>query len=103
MWDRAKQSLIFVSLIGVTLVIVGAVFWAESEFNKSVGCESNKTIDELSHLFTDVEVAARFQSCLANAQAELRWSLPIAIIGIVILASTGIISAGLIYTHKMKI
>jgi uncharacterized protein with beta-barrel porin domain len=77
-------------IVGIVMLIVGAVFWADGEYDKTLGCSVNRTIDESSGLYTADEVKIRYDACIVNAGVKLRWSRPVCAIGASLTIAGGI-------------
>ncbi len=67
----------------VTMIIAGAIMWAQGAYNQSVGCEVLRNIDGSLPGLTTTEVESLYQGCLASATRSIHWSMPVTIIGAV--------------------
>lgn len=87
---RWKEIGLFGVAVVATLIILGAVMWSKGQYDENVGCDLQRSVDRQLNVFTEAEIDARYQSCLANASAKIRWSMPVTITGAV-LAGVGMI------------
>lgn len=79
--DNEIKTMRWILIAGIIMLIVGAVYWASGEYDENLGCSLQRTLDNASGLFTPSEVVIRFDACIANAQAKVRWSRPVCGIG----------------------
>lgn len=70
---------------GLVMLILGAVFWADAQWQLAVNCDLNKKINQSLGIYTPAEVDAFYEACKANANAELRWCQPVCIVGAIVL------------------
>ena len=81
---RLVQTIVLgLTIVFVTLLCLGAVMWADGESQLHVSCSLQRSIDSASGVFTPEEVEARYHACVANANAEVRWSMPVCLVGAV--------------------
>jgi lipopolysaccharide export LptBFGC system permease protein LptF len=71
----------FLLVTGVVLLILGAVFWAQGNWQVSVGCDITKAANEVLGIYTTNELDALYAGCQAEGQAQIRWSKPLCISG----------------------
>lgn len=79
---RLVQTIVMgVTIVFVTILCLGAVMWANGESQLHVGCSLQRSIDSASGVYTPDEVEVRYNACVANANAEVRWSMPVCLVG----------------------
>lgn len=71
----------WILIAGIIMLIVGAVYWASGEYDASLGCGLQRTLDDASGVYTASEVVIRYDACIVNAKAKVRWSKPVCAIG----------------------
>jgi hypothetical protein len=74
-----STAVTLLTLIFIIMLCLGASMWADGESHLHVVCNANKLTDSL--IFTPAEVDARYNACIANANAEVRWSMPVCLVG----------------------
>jgi hypothetical protein len=72
-------------VVAVTMIIMGGVFWADGEWELSVNCDLKKKINQSLGIYTPAEIEVFYQACKADANAELRWALPVTTVGAALL------------------
>ena len=77
-----KLLLIFF-FISIGILILGAVEWGDGKYKKSAGCSADKAINNKLPFYTAEQTESIYQGCLAKADAKIRWSFPITIVGII--------------------
>lgn len=66
--------------IGLFFIILGALYWATGESNKSFGCATNKKLDVINN---DTVKEANYTACVAKAEQSIGWAKPLCITGII--------------------
>jgi len=72
-------------LVALSMLIAGAVFWADGQTALSITCDLNKKANETLGVYTPEEIESLYNACKAHAHAEIRWSQPVTIVGTILL------------------
>ena len=88
-------------LLGIGLLITGAISIPEAKFNQSKGCELKKKLSLTNQVLPDV-AQLEYDLCQKEASLSLKWSVPVLVIGAMITAICGILIAIDYYRQRRR-